>query len=65
MTSWMDCVFAVSGLFDFLLSAVSVHDQKDKMQVQQNNIEEAVYVQDQQAPHITSKGYPPNERSLS
>jgi hypothetical protein len=49
----------------FLLSAISVPDQKDKMQVQQDNIEEALYVQDQQAPHITGKGYPPNERSLS
>jgi len=46
-----------------MLSAVSLLDQTDKIQVQQDNIEEAVYVEDQQAPNITWQSCPPYEKS--
>jgi hypothetical protein len=51
------CIPEIAG------EAVSLLDQTDKIQVQQDNIEEAVYVEDQQAPYITWQSCLPYEKS--
>ena len=57
------CLYSKQIYIWLILPAVSLLDQTDKIQVQQDNTEEAVYVEDQQAPYITWQSCLPYEKS--